>query len=68
MRAKSEAAKASSMAALLVRIESGNASIKRIESDFQPILIDLAEQDGLVRRNGELFELTIKGKREVEGR
>lgn len=46
MRAKSEAAKASSMAALLVRIESGNASIKRIESDFQPILIDLAEQDG----------------------
>ena len=68
MKAKSEAAKASSMPALLVRVESGNASIKQIEDDFQPDLIALAEKDGFIRRNSELFELTIKGEREVKGR
>ena len=68
MKAKSEAAKASSMPALLVRIESGNSSIKRIEDDFQSTVVGIAEQQKLIRRNGEKFELTTKGKREVEGR
>lgn len=68
MKAKDEAAKASSMPALLARIESGGSSIKRIKNDFQSGIIGSAEQQELIRRNGEKFELTIKGKREVKGR
>lgn len=66
MRKVAADAKIAKLNVLLSRLESGPISESRIELDFQPFLIEQAEQNRLILRKDGFFTLTLSGKEELE--